>query len=350
MACSSSIRPSGSRACSRASCSTTLRDAAERARPDLRARSLDPQPLHAGRDDRQQLVRRALGRWPGATADNVARAGDRSPTTALRMRVGRRRADELEAIIRRGRPARRDLRAHEARCATATATWCASAIPRFRAACPATTWTSCCRRTASTSPAPWSARGHLRDVLEATLRLVPWPRARTLARARLPGHVHGGRPRAGRAGAPADRPGGHRRPADATTCARRAARRRPALLPEGNGYLLVEFGGDTKAEADARRATSIDAAAGAPRRAAMKLFDDPDRKQKLWKVRESGLGATARVPGLARHLGGLGGFRGSAERSAATSATRHAAERTATTAPSTAISGRAACTRASTSI
>ena len=29
----------------------------------------------------------------------------------------------------------------------------------------------------------------------------------------------------------------------------------------------------------------------------MKLFDDEAEEQHLWKVRESGLGATARVPG-----------------------------------------------------
>src|SRR5438045_6960102 len=32
------------------------------------------------------------------------------------------------------------------------------------------------------------------------------------------------------------------------------------------------------------------------RRPSVKLFDDPDEERTVWKVRESGLGATARVP------------------------------------------------------
>jgi FAD/FMN-containing dehydrogenase/Fe-S oxidoreductase len=72
---------------------------------------------------------------------------------------------------------------------------------------------------------------------------------------------------------------------------------RTKILPEGKGWLLVEFGGETKDEADANARRMMDAlgrARGAP---AMRLFDDPEQEHILWKVRESGLGATARVPG-----------------------------------------------------
>jgi FAD/FMN-containing dehydrogenase/Fe-S oxidoreductase len=67
------------------------------------------------------------------------------------------------------------------------------------------------------------------------------------------------------------------------------------VLPEGNGFLLVEFGGDSQedAKAHAREMLSeLQTAAGAP---AAKVFDDPDEEKKVWKVREAGLGATAHV-------------------------------------------------------
>ncbi|HEY2854944.1 MAG TPA: FAD-linked oxidase C-terminal domain-containing protein [Gemmatimonadaceae bacterium] len=69
------------------------------------------------------------------------------------------------------------------------------------------------------------------------------------------------------------------------------------LLPDGKGWLLVEFGGDTKRDAD-DRARALMAALGKGARApTMKLFDDPAAEKTIWRVRESGLGATARVPG-----------------------------------------------------
>jgi FAD/FMN-containing dehydrogenase/Fe-S oxidoreductase len=70
------------------------------------------------------------------------------------------------------------------------------------------------------------------------------------------------------------------------------------LLPEGMGWLLVEFGGQTKDDADQQaRALMKDFKKdhGAP---SMKLFDDDAEVKKVWEVRESGLGATARVPGM----------------------------------------------------
>jgi FAD/FMN-containing dehydrogenase/Fe-S oxidoreductase len=68
------------------------------------------------------------------------------------------------------------------------------------------------------------------------------------------------------------------------------------LLPEGHGWLLVEFGGDSKGESDARAhdaMTTLGRSATAP---SMLLYDDPVKEAILWKVRESGLGATAHVP------------------------------------------------------
>jgi len=68
-----------------------------------------------------------------------------------------------------------------------------------------------------------------------------------------------------------------------------------SVLPAGQGWLLVEFGGDTKADADKRARALQDALKGDPHAPAMKLFDDEAEERKVWKVREAGLGATAHV-------------------------------------------------------
>jgi FAD/FMN-containing dehydrogenase/Fe-S oxidoreductase len=69
------------------------------------------------------------------------------------------------------------------------------------------------------------------------------------------------------------------------------------LLPDGKGWLLVEFGGESKAESDGKARELMDALRGKQDAPSMKLFDDPPVEKMIWKVRESGLGATARVPG-----------------------------------------------------
>lgn len=72
---------------------------------------------------------------------------------------------------------------------------------------------------------------------------------------------------------------------------------RVKLLPNGKSWLLAEFGGDDRAEAE-ERARALMARLRPLRDAPdMKLFDDVDEEAIVWKVRESGLGATARVPG-----------------------------------------------------
>jgi FAD/FMN-containing dehydrogenase len=67
------------------------------------------------------------------------------------------------------------------------------------------------------------------------------------------------------------------------------------MLPEGNGWLLIEFGGNSREEADAKAFSvmaELERSVGAP---TMKLCDDAREQQQLWKVREYGLGATAHV-------------------------------------------------------
>ena len=69
------------------------------------------------------------------------------------------------------------------------------------------------------------------------------------------------------------------------------------LLPEGRGWLLVEFGGERKEEADDRARQLMDALKSQRNAPHMKLYDDPKAEGVIWEVRKSGLGATAHVPG-----------------------------------------------------
>lgn len=69
------------------------------------------------------------------------------------------------------------------------------------------------------------------------------------------------------------------------------------LLPPGNGWLLVELGGETREESDEKARRLMDRLRGKSDAPTMKLFDDELEEEHLWKVRESGLGATARIPG-----------------------------------------------------
>ena len=67
------------------------------------------------------------------------------------------------------------------------------------------------------------------------------------------------------------------------------------LLPEGRGFLLVEFGGADRAEADARARAFVAKLGARHPGAKPRSYDDPSDEARLWKVRESGLGATAMV-------------------------------------------------------
>ncbi|HWC65711.1 MAG TPA: FAD-binding and (Fe-S)-binding domain-containing protein [Thermoanaerobaculia bacterium] len=69
------------------------------------------------------------------------------------------------------------------------------------------------------------------------------------------------------------------------------------LLPPGRGWLFVEFGGATRAESDEKASALARDRAREGRIAGERRFADPEDERRLWHVRESGLGATAHVPG-----------------------------------------------------
>jgi FAD/FMN-containing dehydrogenase/Fe-S oxidoreductase len=141
------------------------------------------------------------------------------------------------------------------------------------------------------------SEGTLVTILEATVRLVEWPAARSLlilgfadvyaaARA-VPAVLEVG---------PIGLEGiDDRLIGDNEKKGMNAEGR--ALLPQGRGFLLVELGAVTQEEADA-----------AARRAQRTLKDlddlrgsvllDPRQQSLIWQLRESGLGATTRVPGM----------------------------------------------------
>ncbi len=77
-----------------------------------------------------------------------------------------------------------------------------------------------------------------------------------------------------------------------------------ALLPPGGGWLLVEFGSETREESRDQARGLMEQMQRKEHPPAMKLFDHPKEVAKIWMVRESGLGATTSVPGEPHHWEG----------------------------------------------
>jgi FAD/FMN-containing dehydrogenase/Fe-S oxidoreductase len=69
-----------------------------------------------------------------------------------------------------------------------------------------------------------------------------------------------------------------------------------ALLPEGGGWLLVEFGGETALEAESQARGLIDALSRSANPPNVRLYSGAQAK-RVWEVREASLGATSHVPG-----------------------------------------------------
>ncbi|MDQ3974430.1 MAG: FAD-binding protein, partial [Actinomycetota bacterium] len=134
-------------------------------------------------------------------------------------------------------------------------------------------------------------------VLEATVRLVDSPPARALLVLGYPDVFHAGDhvPDILRHG-----PVGLEGIDDVLVGYMEKKRMHPAdrrMLPEGGGWLLVEFAGAHAEEADEKARALMEELGRRHDPPAMKLFDDPHEEAHIWSIRESGLGATARVPG-----------------------------------------------------
>jgi len=141
-------------------------------------------------------------------------------------------------------------------------------------------------------------------ILEATVNLVPWPRAQTLVALGYPDayttadhvpEVMATHP-IGLEGFGAElltdmqKTGFH--PEDIS------------LLPEGGGWLLVQYGADTKEEADAKARSLMQQLRGTAGAPAMRHCADPLEAARIWTVRDAALGVTAIVPGQRRRWAG----------------------------------------------
>ena len=70
-----------------------------------------------------------------------------------------------------------------------------------------------------------------------------------------------------------------------------------ALLPEGNGWLLAEFGGNTMLDAESQALGMTKELGRGSNYRSFRLFTDKQQAKKVWEVRESSLGAVSNVPG-----------------------------------------------------
>jgi FAD/FMN-containing dehydrogenase/Fe-S oxidoreductase len=70
-----------------------------------------------------------------------------------------------------------------------------------------------------------------------------------------------------------------------------------ALLPEGGGWLVAEFGANTAKEAEAQARSAMSALSRGLNPPKMRLLTEKPDAKLVWEVRESGLGVVAHVPG-----------------------------------------------------
>jgi FAD/FMN-containing dehydrogenase/Fe-S oxidoreductase len=70
-----------------------------------------------------------------------------------------------------------------------------------------------------------------------------------------------------------------------------------ALLPEGGGWLMVEFGADTTPQAESQARALMQSLTRAAHPPNLALFTGQPQIKRIWEVRESALGVTSHVPG-----------------------------------------------------
>ena len=141
------------------------------------------------------------------------------------------------------------------------------------------------------------SEGTCATILQATVRLVQSPPARSLLVIGFPDPyiaadyvplIMGHRP--------VGLEGFDRRLVD-NMCKKKLNVAEVALLPEGGGWLLVEFGAATREEANEQARELREDLRGKVDVSSIRLFDHPAEAAKIWLVRESALGATVFIPG-----------------------------------------------------
>src|SRR5512147_2199926 len=68
------------------------------------------------------------------------------------------------------------------------------------------------------------------------------------------------------------------------------------VLPDGDGWLMVQYSGDSQDDVDAQAHALLRAVGRDEKDADVAFSDDPEREQKMLRAREAGLGVTARPP------------------------------------------------------
>lgn len=142
------------------------------------------------------------------------------------------------------------------------------------------------------------SEGTCATILEATLKLLPMPGASSLLVLGYPDVYHAGRhmPQVmkhkpiGLEGIDKDLIGFMRK--------KELHIENLSLLPEGGGWLVAEFGGKTDEEASQKAREVMEELKKDNNPPSMHLFDKPEREEKIWEIRESGLGATAFIPDM----------------------------------------------------
>ncbi len=69
------------------------------------------------------------------------------------------------------------------------------------------------------------------------------------------------------------------------------------LLPKGKGWLILEFGGQSKQEVDSRAHSLMEQLRRHSDAPNMELFEDHPQQHQIWEVREAALGGSSFVPG-----------------------------------------------------
>ncbi len=73
-------------------------------------------------------------------------------------------------------------------------------------------------------------------------------------------------------------------------------KRHPELLPDGDGWLLVEFGGDSASEVAEQAENFAEEVKRRGGHLGVKVYEDPDEISEVWEIREGGVG-NSKVPG-----------------------------------------------------
>jgi FAD/FMN-containing dehydrogenase/Fe-S oxidoreductase len=134
-------------------------------------------------------------------------------------------------------------------------------------------------------------------VLEAVVNLVPWPKHRTLLLLGYPNIFSAGDhvPEVNEAGPMGLEALDKKFITDLRNKHLQIDHLR--IFPQGGAFLLVEFGGDTPQESRDKARALVERLKKKGDAPTAKIVDDKHEENEVWQVRESGLGATAHVPG-----------------------------------------------------